>query len=185
MNIISAHSPQWTDAAQTHINLMVQFAEIVGEVPFTASLSDIEPWGATLYDNAVALQYGEIAAFPPILLPDAQATQIAAIESAYQVAIQQPIAYMGTTFQADTTSQNLMAQTIIGLQAIVAVGGAVPSDFGWWDANNVKVPMTLVQLQGLYATGVAAVNTAFARKQAKKSAVRSATTPAAVLAIIY
>jgi hypothetical protein len=119
------------------------------------------------------------------LLSAAQAAQLAAIESAYQAAIQQPIAYMGTSFQADTASQNLMAQTIIGLQAIVAIGGAVPSDFGWWAANNVKVPMTLVQLQGLYATGVLAVDSAFARKQAKKAAVRAATTPAAVITINF
>jgi hypothetical protein len=118
-------------------------------------------------------------------LSTAQATQLAAIESGYQAAIQQPIAYMGTSFQADTASQNLMAQTIIGLQAIVAIGGTVPAGFSWWDANNVAVPMTLVQLQGLYATGVAAVNTAFARKQSKKAAVRAATTPAAVITINF
>ena len=119
------------------------------------------------------------------LLAEAQAGQIVAIEAAYQAAIQQPLAYMGTSFQADKASQDLMAQTIIGLQAVVAVGGTVPADFGWWDANNVKVLMTLLQLQGLYATGVAAVNTAFANKQAKKAAVRLASTVAAVTAITY
>lgn len=120
-----------------------------------------------------------------IVLAQSKTAQTALLSQAYDVVIQQPISYMSTTFQADKASQDLMAQTIIGLQSIVAVGGTVPADFGWWDANNVKVPMTLVQLQGLYATGFGIVNTAFANKQAKKSAMRAASTVASVQAITF
>lgn len=185
MNIIGAHSPQWADQAQTHINLMVQFAEIAGEVPFNASLSDVEPWGVALYNNAIALQYGAIAAFPAMTLADAKAKQLAAIDASYLIAMQAPVSYMGTTFQADKDSQALMSQAILGLQSIIAIGGTVPAGFAWWDINNNPVPMTLLQLQGLYATGVAAVNTAFVNRQAKKAAIRAATSVAAVQAIVY
>jgi hypothetical protein len=119
------------------------------------------------------------------LLSTAQSTQIAAIEADYQVAIQQPVAYMNTTFQADKDSQDLMNRAITGLQAIVATGGTVPDNFAWYDINNHPVTMTLIQLQGLFATGVANVNTLFVHKQTQKAAIRAATTVSAVTKIVW
>jgi hypothetical protein len=119
------------------------------------------------------------------LLAAAQATQLALIDSSYLSAIQQPVAYMGTTFQADRDSQDLMNRAITGLQAIVATGGAVPANFAWYDVNNQPVTMTLLQLQGLFATGVASVNALFVHKQMRKAAIRAATTIADVTAITF
>lgn len=121
----------------------------------------------------------------PELLSEAQSIQLSVIEVAYSTAIYQPIAYMGTTFQADKASQSLMTQTIVGLQSVIAVGGTVPANFSWWDINNIAVPMTLLQLQGLYATGVGLVNTAFAHKQTQKAAIRAASTVTAVQEVIW
>jgi hypothetical protein len=131
-----------------------------------------------------------IAWVPPVIpaeqmLSTAQTTQLAAIESAYQVAIQQPVAYMNATFQADKDSQDLMNHAITGLQAIVATGGAVPTNFAWYDVNNQPVTMTLLQLQGLFATGVANINTLFVHKQTQKAAIRAATTVSAVTEIVW
>jgi flagellar biosynthesis/type III secretory pathway ATPase len=119
------------------------------------------------------------------LLAAAQQTQLALIDSAYDMAMQQPVAYMNTAFQADVTSQDLMNRAITGLQSIVATGGAVPANFAWYDINNQPVAMTLLQLQGLFATGVAAVNTLFVHKQTQKAAIRAATTNADVTAITF
>jgi hypothetical protein len=119
------------------------------------------------------------------LLDAAQKTQLAVINIAYDTAMQQPVAYMGTTFQADKDSQDLMNRAITGLQALIAVGGTVPSNFAWYDVNNQPVTMTLLQLQGLFATGVANVNALFVHKQMQKAAIRAATTIADVMAITF
>jgi flagellar biosynthesis/type III secretory pathway ATPase len=119
------------------------------------------------------------------LLAAAQQTQLALIDSAYDTAMQQPVAYMNTTFQADVSSQDLMNRAITGLQAIVATGGTVPSNFAWYDVNNQPVTMTLLQLQGLFATGVANVNSLFVYKQTQKAAIRAATTVSDVAKIVW
>jgi hypothetical protein len=119
------------------------------------------------------------------LLDAAQQTQLAVIDSAYDIAMQQPVAYMNTTFQADVSSQNLMNHAITGLQAIVATGGTVPANFAWYDVNNQPITMTLLQLQGLFATGVANVNALFVHKQTQKAAIRAATTVSAVTKIVW
>jgi hypothetical protein len=115
----------------------------------------------------------------------AQQIQLALMDKSYDTAMQQPVAYMNTTFQADKDSQDLMNRAITGLQAIVAIGGTVPANFAWYDINNQPVTMTLLQLQGLFATGVANVNTLFVHKQTQKAAIRAATTVADVTAITF
>lgn len=122
---------------------------------------------------------------PGITLAQAQAAQLALMDAAFDAAVQAPVAYMGTTFQADKDSRDLMSQAITGLQSILAVGGTIPAGFAWWDASNTPVPMTLAQLQGLYATGVATFNTLFIHKQAQKAAIRAASTVAAVQSITW
>jgi hypothetical protein len=127
---------------------------------------------------------------PPVLtsaelLANAQASQLALIDSAYDTTMQQPVAYMSTIFQADKDSQDLMNRAITGLQSIVATGGTVPANFAWYDINNQPVTMTLLQLQGVFATGVANVNTLFVHKQTQKSAIRAATTVSDVTKIVW
>jgi hypothetical protein len=112
------------------------------------------------------------------LLSTAQSTQIAAIESAYQAAIQQPVAYMNTTFQADKDSQDVLTKCL--------VAGSVPSGFYWLDENNAQVVMTFAQLQGLASAILVQGQAAFAHLQAKKSAVKAVTTTVAdVQAIVW
>src|SRR5690348_6776363 len=48
---------------------------------------------------------GIVTARPSPSLSDVKVTQIAILTAAYTMAIQQPVAYMSTTFQADTDSQ--------------------------------------------------------------------------------
>lgn len=110
-----------------------------------------------------------------------RSTKLTQMEVAYAAAIQQPVSYMGTTFQSDTESQSILTSTLVALNA----AGAVPPGFGWWDINNIKVPMTLPELNGLAGAMLAQGWEAFQNKQAKKDAARAATTIDQVNSVIW
>jgi hypothetical protein len=116
-----------------------------------------------------------------IALPQAQAAQIALLTADYQAAISQPVAYMSTTFQADPDSQMLLNKVLTALTPT----GAVPSGFGWLDAGNNLVAMTLAQLQGLAAAMMTQGWAAFQHLQTLKAEVRAATTVSQVQAIVW
>ena len=127
------------------------------------------------YDAWVAA--GIPAPVPPPTLPQAQTAKLASLTQAYSTAIQQPVAYTGHTFQADTASQQVLTASLSA--------GAVPAGFGWLDINNVKVAMTYADLQGLAGAMLAQGYTAFVRLQERKAAVRAATTVEAVDLVIW
>lgn len=114
---------------------------------------------------------------PAQTLAQAQARQIALVEESYQNAIQQSVAYMNTTFQADQKSQDLLAKSL--------VAGSVPSGFFWLDANNNQVAMTFDQLQGLASAMLAQGQAAFVKKTGLKQKIRAATTVGAVQSIAW
>lgn len=127
------------------------------------------------------VQKGKLVAAPALtaaqLLADAQIAQFVSLETAYASAIHIPVAYMATTFQADTASQDILAKSL--------VAGSVPAGFYWLDAQNAKIPMTFAQLQGLAAAILAQGQAAFDRLQARKAAVRAAATVAAIQAVVW
>jgi hypothetical protein len=111
-------------------------------------------------------------------LTPAKAAQISVIEAAYNYAIQLPVAYMSTIFQADASSQDVLTKCL--------VAGSVPAGFYWLDANNAQVVMTFAQLQGLASAILVQGQAAFAHLQAKKSAIKAVTTTVAdVQAIVW
>jgi hypothetical protein len=112
-------------------------------------------------------------------LEQAQTTQLSAIDEAYQRANTQPIAYMGTTFQADDASTTLMVKTITIMQNTGTLGCT------WWDASNTGIDMTLAQLVGLGATIFARGQIYFAHKQTQKAAIRAAADIATIGGIIW
>lgn len=110
-------------------------------------------------------------------LAAAKSAQIATLGAAYNTAIQQPVSYMSTTFQADSTSQQTLTRCL--------VSGSVPTGFYWLDANNVQVPMTFAQLQGLASAMLVQGQAAFTRLQTRKASVNGATTVSAVQAVVW
>ena len=116
---------------------------------------------------------------PTPTLAQAQTKQKSIIETAYQTAITVPIAYMGTTFQADDASQDILVKVLLGMQVV----GATPSGFAWMDANNVLVPMALADLQGLYGAVLTRGQVEFTKKVVAKNAINVATTVAEVEAV--
>ncbi|QMV32425.1 hypothetical protein 8G_00031 [Ralstonia phage Hyacinthe] len=137
------------------------------------------PQNANVYANQAQIDDSDprYLAFvnPSSTLTGAQVAQIAIIEIAYQAAIQQPVNYMGTTFQADNDSQAVLAKSL--------AAGSVPTGFFWLDKNNAQVSMTFAQLQGLAGAMLAQGQAAFAKKTGLKQQIRGATTVAAVRAI--
>lgn len=138
--------------------------------------------GATESRLVSAIDPAELAKASPAYTADealqaAKNDNIAVLEMAYAAAIQTPVAYMATTFQADIASQDILAKSL--------VAGSVPAGFYWLDAQNTKIPMTFAQLQGLAAAILAQGQAAFDRLQACKAAVRAAKTIAAVQSIVW
>lgn len=111
------------------------------------------------------------------LLTAAKSAQIATLAAAYNAAIQQPVSYMSTTFQADSASQQTLTRCL--------VAGSVPAGFYWLDANNAQVPMTFAQLQGLASAMLVQGQAAFTRLQTRKASVNGATTVSAVQAVVW
>ncbi len=111
------------------------------------------------------------------LLAAAKTAQLATLASAYNAAIQQPVSYMSTTFQADSASQQTLTRCL--------VAGSVPAGFYWLDANNAQVPMTFAQLQGLASAMLVQGQAAFTRLQTRKASVNGATTVSAVQAVVW
>jgi hypothetical protein len=105
------------------------------------------------------------------------------LDTAYAAAITQPVSYMGTTFQADPASVELMNRAI----NVYTAAGSVPEGFWWLDAENNKVPMTLAQLQGLGQAVADRVWTSFQHLQNLKDAVRDPdlTDPEDLAAIVW
>ena len=62
----SVRNPKWANNARTWIDLEVNFAEEPEEyVDFTATADDPEPHGVSLYERAVAGEFGTISDFVP------------------------------------------------------------------------------------------------------------------------
>lgn len=132
-------------------------------------------------ERGIPLPQGALLAEPPKPLAQVQAEKLAQLERAYETAVQQPVAYMGTTFQADYDSQTTLTKTLTALTPL----GAVPQGFAWLDTNNNAVPMTLAELAGLAATMLNQGWVAFQNKQAKKQAARDAQTADDVNAVTW
>lgn len=109
---------------------------------------------------------------------DAKSAQMAIVETAYRAAVQQPVSYMDTMFQADMASQAGVAKALVA-------GVPLPSGFFWLDAANRRVPMTFVQLQGLAGAMLAQRQAAFAKKTTLKEQIRSAEADEDVLAVTW
>jgi len=105
--------------------------------------------------------------------------RLALMDSTYETLEHEPIAYMGTVFQADDYSQDLIAKTL------VALGGVTPADLGWWDVTNTRVLMTNAQLQGLGQAIFARNQPLYINKQARKAAIRAAITVAEIEAVVW
>lgn len=68
MQITNVTSPAWANAEHTLIDLVVTHSAF-GEIPFSASPNDPEPYGRVLFTSAVAGEFGPIAEYIPPVVP--------------------------------------------------------------------------------------------------------------------
>lgn len=141
----------------------------------------------TLPETARSLLPGAVPApAESELLADAQATQLAAIDAAYDAYVCADISFqtaagIAATFQADAGSQTVLMQATQGYH----MAGSVPAGFFWKAADNTLVDFTLADLEGLYAAVLARGWVAFQRRATLKAAVIAATAVEVVEAIVW
>ena len=87
------------------------------------------------------------------------------------------------TYQADPASQAYAQSTLVALSQQATP--ATPDGFYWVSSDNTHVPFTFSDIQGLASAMFAQGVTAFQNYQAKKAAIRAATSVADVQAITY
>jgi hypothetical protein len=167
MQIISAHSPQYTPTGD--IDITVYFADL-GEVPFTATPSN--DYG--LFARAVAGEFGPVTPFV-LTLADAIAAKLIQIERDRDFACIANVTAHGRTWQADSRSQSLLGQ------AIMLASAGLPLPAVWRDADNGDMAITgIADLLAIAGAIAAQVQTAYAVSWARKAAVESADTVSAV-----
>ena len=138
---------------------------------------DTLPEGYVLVPDHIGIGMSVNTPAPPTDLTFARATKNAELVAAYRAAIQQPVVYMGATFQADEDSQDVLNKAL--------ASGTLPAGFAWLDINNVWVPMTHTQLQGLAGAMLAQGFAAFQKLQGLKKDLRNTTTVDQINAITW
>jgi len=86
-------------------------------------------------------------------------------------------------YQSDPASQTYAQSTLVALSQMPVP--ATPAGFYWVSSDNTHVPFTFADIQGLAQAMFAQGVVAFQNYQAKKAAIRAATTVAEVQAITY
>ena len=125
----------------------------------------------------VPISDAELAALRAPTAEQMKEAAIAAIESAYVAEKEAPITYAGHVFQADAGSVELMTQVASALPAGVGIG--------WYDVNNIEVPLTDVQFAELRGSILMRGQPLFKKRRTLKDAIAAATTVAGVEAISW
>ena len=122
-----------------------------------------------------------------ILLAQAQASQIALLQSAFEQAEQAPVSL--TLASGVTTTFSMIPHDwtkIVGLFAkYVAKGDAVPSGYSLPDANMVLRVVTATDIDNLFESGKTQIDGAVAKLASLVGEVQAATTVSAVQAIVW
>lgn len=72
MQLEYVKNPQWANAEQSLIDLIIKWVEYSEELPFTANPNDVEEYGREVYAATAAGQFGIVA---PYIAPIATAAQ--------------------------------------------------------------------------------------------------------------
>jgi hypothetical protein len=150
--------------------------------PYSANAVDrTEYWQDTA--GTLTLDQVQLAVYG---LPMIQSMQIDGVVAGMETANAVPVSYTSVggvteTFQVDPNSQNL----IIGSLAGWGKSQTVPAGFYWVALDNVQVPFTYADLQGLAEAMLNQNATNFTAYQNLKTQILAATTVLAVQAITW
>jgi len=114
---------------------------------------------------------------PQYSLKDLQKLKLNELEVSYNIANQEAVVYMDTTFQADNGSQSLIVS--------VLSAGNVPDGFYWLNIDNNQVSMSYADLQGLSGVILERGQGNFTKLQDLKKQVKGATTQDALDSIVW
>ena len=122
-----------------------------------------------------------------VLLAQAQASQIALLQSAFQKAEQSPVSL---TLASGVTASFGMSPhdwtKIVGLYSkYVAKGATVPSGYQIPDVNGVLQSVTVADIENLFNAGETQMTGAIAKLASLVGEVQAATTVSAVQAIVW
>lgn len=115
------NTPIYSNAENTTINIVADIDGVGGGVPFTASANDPEQTGRDIYANAIAGEYGAVAAYippPPLTQPEIilqnTATQKRRLSDAAISAfpIQSALLYGGATAEQIQTLEDLQVYSV-------------------------------------------------------------------------
>lgn len=176
MNIISARNPSYN--ADGTITLLVTF-DSLGEVPFNASPTDIEPHGVAIYNEAVAGTFGPVAPYV-VTLAEAQAAQIAIINAACQTALNAitapyPASEIATWPQQYAESLAYTANNTAPTPMLSSIAAASSQTVAALAASVITKATAYQAVSGA----------AIGKRQAMTAKINAATTVAAVQAIIW
>lgn len=129
---------------------------------------------------------GSFMTDPGPRLVDVQASVLEAIKTNYQRALASPVPFTTTegvlgSYQHDTESMQTLTSAITSFSA----AGELPQGYYWLDANNERIGFTLPDLIDLCSTLSRRNFELFSKLQDYKDAVRSATSVAQALAILW
>jgi len=113
-------------------------------------------------------------------LASAKSIALAKIKADYQVALESGVTYSGTKFQSDAKSISTLAEVLTA----AANGWTLPAGFAWIDATNTPHSADAAFLKGLSTAFASHKSALFARLQAAKSSIASATTQTAVSKVV-
>jgi len=170
----------------------------VNQIPVFAGAwtIDADYRGATWYDQttgaaveitAIGQPASNLAATPPPpTLAQAQASQIGILFAAYMGAIQQSVSYtsiagVAEIYQCNTLAISNVQNSLLGYSGILTT----PVGFYWVAADNVQVPFTYADLQGLASAMMAQGWAMFQKLQTLKAEVLAASTVSTVTSIVW
>lgn len=90
--------------------------------------------------------YRVITNYHPVSVEEATSSFKDRLKREYELAIDEPLPYMGYTFRMDDSERALITS--------ILSGGSLPTGFYFRSIENVNVPMTFTELQGLSVAAV-------------------------------
>lgn len=149
----------------------------VDESVFNLSIERGDTW---VFDSASS---GLIPKPPKSLLEqllDAENKKLYELADKYSAQMKEPIAFLGTTFDADDRAKNNLKDVLTAFSSTT-----LPTGFFWIDATNAQVPVTFSDVEGLAKAIGDRSWVLFQKFQELKSKTKAASTLEEVEAILW
>ena len=150
MEVISAKDPVWANTEHNEIYITVNFKDI-GEVPFCASLNDVEPHGKDIFNRAVNGEFGIVldAPVPVIDLETEQNVMINLVNNTRNTKETEGFSYLGKIFDSDSLSVQRITNS--ALSAMIAISNNTDFSITWTLKDNSSLNLSALRMLGCQA----------------------------------